>query len=104
MFGLGALIDIGSELLKFATSRIGLPICVAAAVFLFYEGVPFLIDGRVDHEYSRGRSDVEAEARARAMVLVEKRNKDNAEITDMDAASLCSELGGRWVQSENRCD
>ena len=46
----------------------------------------------------------EAEVRARAMALIEQRNKDNAEITDLDAAGLCTELGGRWLSNESRCD
>jgi hypothetical protein len=56
--------------LAFATSRFGLPIVVAGAVMLFYEGVPLgpvryipyvgpalsgLVDGRVDREYAAGQ-------------------------------------------------
>lgn len=51
-----------------------------------------------------GRDQIESEARARAMALIEQRSHDNAEITDLDAAHLCTELGGKWVPNENRCD
>jgi len=51
-----------------------------------------------------GRAQIQNEARARAMALIEQRSHDNAEITDLDAAHLCAELGGRWVPNENRCD
>lgn len=104
---------------KVATSRVGLPIIVAAAIIIGYEGIPigplrlipyvgtalaYVADGRVDHVRAQARSDVENEARARAMALIEQRNHDNAEITDLDAAHLCAELGGRWVDIEGRCD
>ncbi|MER9829151.1 hypothetical protein NKJ51_12290 [Mesorhizobium sp. M0134] len=105
--------------LSFATSRFGLPLVVAACIFMGYEGLPIgplryipfagqylamIIDGRVDRVRARARIDVENEARARAMTLIEQRNHDNAEITDLDAAHLCVELGGRWVPNQNRCD
>lgn len=51
-----------------------------------------------------GRAQIESEARARAMALIEQRNHDNAEITDLDAAHLCVELGGKWLPKDNRCD
>ena len=56
--------------MAFATSRFGLPIVVAGAVVLFYEGVPLgpvryipyvgpalsgIVDGRVDREYAAGQ-------------------------------------------------
>lgn len=103
----------------FATSRFGLPIVVAGAIVVGYEGVPIgplrsipfagqyiamLADGRVDRVRQQVRADVENEARAHAMALIEQRSKDNAEITDLDAAHLCAELGGRWVPDEARCD
>lgn len=104
---------------KVATSRVGLPLVVAGAIVIGYEGVPIgplrlipfagqyiamIADGRVDRVRQQARLDVENESRARAMALIEQRSKDNAEITDMDAAHLCGELGGRWVPNENRCD
>lgn len=49
---------------------------------------------------SQERDIVEAEARARAMDLIKKRSEDNEEISTFDAAQLCVELGGRWVQSD----
>lgn len=104
---------------KLATSRIGLPIIVASAIIIGYEGIPigplrlipyvgpafaYVFDGRIDHVRAQAREAFEDEARARAMALIEQRNHDNAEITDLDAAHLCVELGGRWVPNENRCD
>lgn len=56
--------------LAFATSRFGLPVVVAGAIVLFYEGVPLgpvryipyvgpalagFVDGRVDREYAAGQ-------------------------------------------------
>ncbi len=51
-----------------------------------------------------GRAAEQAAARTRALDLIQKRSKDNAEITTLDAAGMCSELGGRWVPDEDRCD
>ncbi|MER9459663.1 hypothetical protein NKI80_07135 [Mesorhizobium sp. M0387] len=53
---------------------------------------------------NEGRSQIESESRARAMALIEQRSHDNAEITDLDAAHLCVELGGKWLPKDNRCD
>lgn len=108
MFGLAAILELGAKFgsaaLEFATSRVGLPICVAAAIVLFYEGVPPLIDGRVDHAYTQGKLDEEAAARARAVALIEKRMKDDAEIKKMPSADICRELGGEWVQPDGPCN
>ena len=52
----------------------------------------------------RGRSAEQAAARTRAMELIQQRSKDNAEISSLDAARLCGELGGRWVPDQDRCD
>lgn len=49
-------------------------------------------------QYDAGREAERAAARERVVELIEKRNRDNAEISDMDAAAICRELGGRWVQ------
>lgn len=119
MFAGLALAQVFSSIWGFITSRVGLPIVVAAAMLIFYEGIPIgplrlipyvgqyfamVTDGRVDKVRGQARADVENEARARAMYLIEMRNKDNKEITDLDASGLCAELGGRWVQTEKRCD
>lgn len=53
---------------------------------------------------SAGYARAQDEARARAMELIEQRNKDNAEITDLDAAAICRELGGVWLSDEGRCN
>ncbi len=47
---------------------------------------------------------VAAEARARAMALIEQKSKDHEDISTFDASRLCGELGGRWVPNEDRCD
>lgn len=39
------------------TSRAGMIVAAVLALVLFYEGVPLLIDGRVDEEYRRGATD-----------------------------------------------
>ncbi|TIP70594.1 MAG: hypothetical protein E5X53_26395 [Mesorhizobium sp.] len=105
--------------LNVLTSRVGLPLVVAAVIVIGYEGLPIgplryipfageylamITDGRVDRVRAQARLDVENESRARAMALIEQRSKDNAEISDLDAAHLCAELGGRWVPNETRCD
>lgn len=46
------------------------------------------------------RALVQAEARQRALDLIEQRSKDNAEISTFDLQRFCRELGGRWVQSD----
>lgn len=56
---------------------------------------------RGDHA---GYERAQDEARARAMELIEQRSKDNAEITDLDAAAMCRELGGIWLSDEGRCN
>ena len=50
------------------------------------------------------RSLIEAQARERAMVLIEKASKDHAEISAMDKSGACIELGGKWVPDPGRCD
>lgn len=50
------------------------------------------------------RMRIEAAARQRALDLIEKRSQDNVEISNMDLAELCAELGGRWIDREQRCD
>lgn len=50
------------------------------------------------------RALIESAARARALALIEQRGRDNEEISDLDLAGLCGELGGRWVPNESRCD
>jgi hypothetical protein len=42
-------------------------------------------------------------ARARAMELIEKRAKDNDELSNADARTLCLELGGVWVSDAVGC-
>lgn len=54
--------------------------------------------------YDAGYDAAQAEARIRALALIEKRNQDNEEISDLDAAGLCVELGGEWLRDERRCD
>lgn len=110
---------LGKAAWDLATSRVGLPLLVAAVIIVAYEGLPVgplrnipfagkyisaVFDGRVDRVRAQARLDVEDEARATTMALIEQRSKDSAEITSFDAAHLCAELGGRWVPNETRCD
>ena len=53
---------------------------------------------------AEGRAAEQAAARTRALDLIQKRSEDNAEISAMDLAGACAELGGRWVPDEDRCD
>lgn len=53
---------------------------------------------------SNERLIVGAEARAAAMAALEKRSKDNAEISKLDKKGLCIELEGKWIDTESRCD
>jgi hypothetical protein len=87
----------------FATSRIGLPLVVAGAVVLFYEGVPIgplryipyagpalasLVDGRVDREYAAGQLNerlVWQEKQRRAEIA--QAAKVKAQQADLDAAA-----------------
>lgn len=116
MIALGAVLKLAADVL---TSRVGLPLVVAAVIVVLYEGLPIgplryvpfagqylatVTDGRVDRVRASARLDMENEARARAMALVQLRSEDNAEITDLDESTLCGELGGRWVPDEDRCD
>lgn len=77
---------------------------VAAGVVVY--GAMALYDATIDDPSVRRqeREVVLAEARARALALIEKRNEDDAEISDLDQSTLCAELGGRWVPDESRCD
>lgn len=54
--------------------------------------------------YHSGRVAAESAARQHALELIKKRSKDNEEISGMDSAGLCTELGGKWVRDEQRCD
>lgn len=108
-----------TAVISFATSRMGLLVIAFAGVIIFYEGVPIgplryvpyagkylamVVDGRVDREYARGRDDVQAEARAAALKAIQDRGQDNEEISKLDEMHLCQELGGRWIDTEARCD
>ena len=98
---------------------IGLPGIVAIGLVIFYEGIPIgplryipffghylamVVDGRVDRERQAAVDAIEAEARAAAMKAIEDRSEDNVEISKFDKMQLCQELGGRWIDTESRCD
>lgn len=70
MIALAPFLAIFGPIWTFATSRVGLPLVVAGAIVLYYEGVPIgplryipyagpalalLVDGRVDREYAAGQ-------------------------------------------------
>lgn len=50
--------------------------------------------------YQRGAASERSAALTRSIDLIRARSKTNAEINRLDAASLCRELGGRWVQPD----
>jgi hypothetical protein len=104
---------------ELAATRIGLVILTIGAGIIFYEGLPIgplryipfvghylamVVDGRVDRERQAAVDAIEAEARAAAMKAIEDRSEDNAEISKFDKMQLCQELGGRWIDTESRCD
>ncbi|RVC47561.1 hypothetical protein EN781_00040 [Mesorhizobium sp. M4A.F.Ca.ET.090.04.2.1] len=88
---------------QFATSRFGLPIAVAGAIILFYEGLPLgpvrdvpylgpalsrFVDGRVDREYAAGQLNerlVWQEKQRRAEL--EQAAKLKTKQADIDAAA-----------------
>lgn len=87
MFGLGSIIPAAAG----AVAALALGILYNAAI-----------------ENPRVRRDeralVQEEARDRALDLIQKRGRDNEEISKLDMAALCRELGGSWVPVDNRCD
>lgn len=87
----------------FSWLKIGVGVIGGAAILF---GVMTAYDAWIDDPAIRRgeRAAVLAEARARALALIEQRNEDNAEISDLDQSGLCVELGGRWVPNESRCD
>ena len=50
------------------------------------------------------RALVEAQARERALELIQQASKDHEEISAMDVRNVCIELGGKWVPDPGRCD
>lgn len=50
------------------------------------------------------RTLIEAQARERAMELIQQASKDHEEISSMDMRSMCIELGGKWVHDKGTCD
>lgn len=77
---------------------------VLGAVAIF--GVMSVYDATIDDPAVRRaeREEVLAEARTRALLLIEQRSADDEEISDLDMAGLCAELGGKWIDRESRCD
>lgn len=49
-----------------------------------------------------GRADERADALARSMEIIQERSRTDADVRNLDAASLCRELGG--VFTDNRCE
>lgn len=50
--------------------------------------------------YRMGAASERSAALTRSIDLIRERSKTNAEINRLDAAGLCRELGGRWVQPD----
>lgn len=102
-----------APLWSFATSRIGLPLIVAGAIVLFYEGLPLgpvrdvpwvgpalsgLVDGRIDREYAAGQLNerlVWQEKQRRAEIA--QAAKAKAQQAEIDAAvqALANSVAGR---------
>lgn len=53
--------------------------------------------------YRHGRAAERVAALERSMDLVRERGETNAEISAMDDAALCAELGGRWLPDDASC-
>jgi hypothetical protein len=81
----------------------GVKIGGGAVVGLVVAGLVAFPLGRAIGERD-GYALAQSEARDRAMELIRQRSRDNAEISTMDMAGLCRELGGRWVSDAGRCD
>lgn len=58
---------------------------------------------QVSAAFDEGRQTERVAARERAMELVEKRARDDKQISDLDAAGLCEELGGKWDAATSSC-
>lgn len=83
MFGLGDLIKMLSA-------------AVTAGLVMYFVGH---IAG-----VSSGKAQYELEARERAMALIQRKEKDDEEISRMDVQQLCAELGGKWMPNTSSCD
>lgn len=51
-----------------------------------------------------GRDEVFVEIAEQDRKAYEQRNETNVEVNTFDSATLCRELGGRWVQSNSKCE
>lgn len=54
--------------------------------------------------HSYGRAAERQKSLSRSIDLIRERSKTNAEISRLDDAALCRELGGSWVQPDNICE
>lgn len=117
---LAPVLAVLGPLWTFATSRVGLPIVVAAGVILFYEGVPIgplryvpyagpalasLVDGRVDRQYAAGQLSerlVWQEKQHRAEIAQAARMK--ARQADLDAAAQELADGRRDADARRQAD
>lgn len=70
----------------------------AAAVFVIMWAYTGLVS--VPAAEKRGYERALLEARTRAIDLIDKRSKDNAEINNLDLRAFCLEFGGKWVSND----
>lgn len=80
-----------------------LPWVAGAALGAAVAAVPVYLVGNWKG-VSQGRALERAAALQKSMDLIRDRSETNEEISRMDDAALCAELGGRWVQSDNLCE
>jgi hypothetical protein len=109
------MVDLALAAVRF----LGIPGLIVVGGLIFYEGLPLgplrwipglgpvlaeFVDGRVDREREQAVEAIRAESRAAAMAMIQQRSEDNEEISTLDQAQLCAELGGKWIDREARCD
>lgn len=76
------------------------PLAIAAAIVALF-GL-WQLDRH--SQFEAGRSAERQAAVERANTLIEKMEKDNAQISDMDRRAKCAEFGYRWVRDQGCVD
>lgn len=107
---------------QFATSRFGLPIVVAGAIVLYYEGLPLgpvrdipyvgaalagLVDGRVDREYAAGQLNerlVWQEKQRLAEIVLAAKLKTKQAAIDATAQQLADSEGAHRADTLRLAD
>lgn len=70
----------------------------AAGIFLVMIAWQHLVTIPAAEE--RGKEQVRAEARQRALDLMQKRKEDDTEISTFDLEQFCREFGGKWLHND----